>query len=254
MPDPSELGQFIAAVEIAQSIRHEARNHLNVAQENLALIAQLLHGNRTKASVQAREAIDRASTNLVDVGASLDRMKAVFRPPEHTLSCCSLAELCHDAAVSLQGRFVTLNVNFKVIGDSTVQIYKDLLRHAILQLLLNSLEAFQGRFGKMQRQISIQIKSAPTDKQSANDVVIRYTDNAGGIDFRKLRGQTGDTESNIDIFSPGVTSKSSSSGYGLYLARRIISRHGGSIELLDTKGGVVFEIRIASSTRMAKPR
>ena len=40
-----------------------------------------------------------------------------------------------------------------------------------------------------------------------------------------------------EIFKPGVTTKEKGSGYGLFLARRILEEHGGSIEVQSSAGG-----------------
>lgn len=40
-----------------------------------------------------------------------------------------------------------------------------------------------------------------------------------------------------EIFKPGVTTKEKGSGYGLFLARRILEEHGGSIDVQSSAGG-----------------
>src|SRR6478752_2169339 len=55
-----------------------------------------------------------------------------------------------------------------------------------------------------------------------------------------------------DIFRPGVSSKEHAAGWGLSLARTVLNRLGGSIELSDPKSAR-FTISIPLASRVAAP-
>jgi signal transduction histidine kinase len=64
------------------------------------------------------------------------------------------------------------------------------------------------------------------------DVVVRVRDHGPGL-------PPGDAEA---LFRAGYTTKADGSGYGLFLARRVLRRHGGRLEARSAStGGAVFE-------------
>ena len=88
----------------------------------------------------------------------------------------------------------------------------------------------------------------------------------GSVEMSALDGELnlsiGDEGPGVDgvdvdeIFKPGFTTKKTGSGYGLFLARRILEEHGGSIEVESPpSGGALFRIRLpiqASPRPMAR--
>jgi hypothetical protein len=80
--------------------------------------------------------------------------------------------------------------------------------------------------------------------------MIRYVDNAGGINPASLRwsGQHGNRERmpRIEqaIFMRGVTSRDEGSGNGLWIVRQILQRHNGGISLVEYRDRAVFDIQL----------
>jgi nitrogen fixation/metabolism regulation signal transduction histidine kinase len=157
----------------------------------------------------------------------------------------SLKKVINEAAALVSGKISKERGNVRVEGkDVDLDAYPERLRHAFINLFLNSLDAFEARRKESNRTIAIQI-----DPGSANaeDLQVRYVDNATGIDPARLKVPAGvaDGSSVSDlIFQPGVTSKETGSGHGLFLVRRIIGEHKGSIDLIDYRNGIVFDLRI----------
>ncbi len=68
-----------------------------------------------------------------------------------------------------------------------------------------------------------------------NEVVVRFRDNAGGIDEEIL----------ADIFEPFVSTKTHGGmGVGLSISKKILQEQEGKIEAYNENGGAVFEIRL----------
>ncbi|MFP6639019.1 MAG: ATP-binding protein, partial [Myxococcota bacterium] len=89
-------------------------------------------------------------------------------------------------------------------------------------LLRNAVEAMHGQ-GRGLVETSVE----------AGDLHVRIGDEGPGLQGVDL----------AEIFKPGFTTKQGGSGYGLFLARRIIEEHGGSVEAGSRPdGGALFEI------------
>ena len=118
---------------------------------------------------------------------------------------------------------------FVELGDKLPFCYIDplLIEEVVLNLITNAADAMRENTGD--RIIHI---SSTKRKQNVN---LRITDSGPGVPPR-LRDK---------IFDPFFTTKSDSSGIGLSISHRIISDHGGSIEI-DTSefGGAEFKIKI----------
>ncbi len=82
---------------------------------------------------------------------------------------------------------------------------------------------------------------------------------AGFVETRTLKGwlhvlisDNGPGLAGVDleeIFKPGFTTKEKGSGYGLFLARRIVEEHGGNIQVYSSpQGGALFEITLPVDT------
>jgi signal transduction histidine kinase len=229
------------ALEVAQAARHEARGSIDNAQ---SLLAHLL--TRASLGKQDREEnsklIDKIGDSLLEVSKSIDKIRVASQIPKMELRTVSVRELWQQAIGTIASKIKDENVHTQVEGGAEISAYPETLRLAFLNLILNSLDAFRDWGKKSGRKINIYIDSRAEDAQQ---IKIRYYDNASGIDPNRLklplsvsRGQ------NVKdlIFELGVTSKENGSGYGLYLVRRILDDHRGSIELVDHRGGVTFDL------------
>jgi signal transduction histidine kinase len=111
------------------------------------------------------------------------------------------------------------------------------LRQVFVNLLMNALQAMQGRGGA----ISI------TTRDEGAHVVVDMADDGPGI--------PGELTSRI--FEPFFTTKRRGSGTGLGLptARRISELHGGGLELVESRPGrTVFRVRLRRTRADAAPR
>jgi signal transduction histidine kinase len=107
-------------------------------------------------------------------------------------------------------------------SPSRVTIPDSSLSETLVILLRNAVEAMQGRGrGTLETEVR------------DGEWKVRIGDEGPGL-----------TESQIEeIFKPGFTTKSTGSGYGLFLARRIAEEHGGSITASARPGrGALFEL------------
>jgi len=74
-------------------------------------------------------------------------------------------------------------------------------------------------------------------------ITITFADTGGGIAAENMS----------KIFEPYFTTKSSGTGLGLLIVRRIVREHGGDIELMSDEGqGLVLTIRLPLRDRRAR--
>jgi signal transduction histidine kinase len=118
---------------------------------------------------------------------------------------------------------------------------EDWLRIVFMHLLLNSLDAFDRPFAKGRRDIVLRL-----EERRADQIRFRYHDTAGGIIPRELvrRGTplTEKTDVRKVVFERFVSSKEKGTGLGLASCRAALETMSGSIELIDWRKGITFDI------------
>ena len=240
-----DVGTAITAVEVAQAARHEGRAILDDAVTELVTLRQEI--GRGAKSAGPLDSIDIIDRKLDDLSGVLDKIKVASKTPSRDRSSCTLREIWDQARSQVSGRLTVARVeSVSYEGpDVGINVAPDWFRQIFINLLLNSADAFSlNAVTRRHRRIRF-IVDKPNDKTA--EYVSTYIDNAGGINHSGLRALNGSPivePLEQAIFIPNVTSKPDGSGWGLALVRRILKDHGGSIDLIDHRGGVTFRIRI----------
>jgi len=231
----------ITSLELYQSVRHEAMNLIDDMQMRFAPIQAMARHPSLHDLKKIGSQVTEMRDSLNDLAKTLHKLKGIQKPPDRETKLVRVEALWEDAFGLVTGRLVSLAIRVAIQGGALVNAAPDFLRLAFLNLILNSIDAFKEVNKKQNRTIIVMID--PQGDKS-RDVLIRYTDNATGIDPTRLRSASGEYCSPAEIFNPGVSSKRDGSGYGLFLVRRILTEHAGSIDLLDHRNGVVFQIKL----------
>lgn len=240
----------ITALEIAQSARHEARNLIGAARELVAVVAARVDRHDYFGAAQGLNELDDV---LAGVNSTIDNIRSATRPPTRVEQSVELQGLFNAACSQVRGRLQSLHVGARYDGARVVvRVYEDWMRQVFLNLLLNSLDAFEEARRKSRREIGLLVSPlAPSDAY----LTMRFFDTATGIQRR--RGDQAASGAKVPwdeaIFEAGYSTKEGGSGYGLHLCRTIMADHGGSIRLIDSRGGTTFELLLPSSraTRLA---
>ena len=242
-------------LEIAQSARHELQN---IATEQALHIDELDALTRT---TRDKELL----LKLKDTGLQLERAISKLRysgvRAAPKLKGTSVENVWGEATALMKERLNTERIKIKYVGAPLAgDYYADWLREAFLNLLFNSIDAFQNR-PKQNRFIALVIQK---ESEASLSHELDYSDNAGGIAFSKLIVPDPIREANPGmsmeqlIFQPKVTSKKQkkgAGGWGLYLVRQAIRLHGGSISLRsNNKEGCTFRIQIGKDLQDQKIR
>ena len=238
----SQIAVAITSQEIAQSARHEAKGIVGNILGQLDLLEQELSSKNTQAVAR----VNKLREFTKSMSGSLEKIKFATRPPQQVLEEVEISRVWDEAISQLSGRLNTLGISTHFDGSTKIkaELYLDWFRQVFLNLLLNSADAFESHSKKRGREITLQLRLVPGREER---IRMRYSDNAGGIDPSSLEFPDEYAEARdpkFAIFQPDVTSKKDGSGWGLFLVRKTLDDHSGSINLISSRGGVTFDIEI----------
>jgi signal transduction histidine kinase len=243
----AEIGLAITGVEVAQAARHEARGLIDDC-----LVATVILGQEVRKVAPARAGalltrLDEIDETLQDLARVVDKIKAATRAPRRERSLVGLEDVWDQARNQLIGKIHQARLESCRYDGPNVPVFVavDWFRQVFINLMLNSLDAFNGSSSnKRGRQIRLVVER-PSERQRTYNLT--YSDNAGGINpasLRHLDGSPIDLPPDQAIFEANVTSKPDGSGWGLVLVRRILEDHHGTINVVDYRSGLTYRVQI----------
>ena len=239
------LGTFASAVV------HEINNPVTYISGNAELVKMFMVSARPILERNSGEdetgllgkMIDRVDgmlDSIMDGSRRIQKMvaglKGYARQGEERKACCRLADCVVDA-VNLVGHRFKLGISIQVDVSKDIQILCDSqkISQVIVNLLNNSIDAMEGRRGKI-------VVKAATELDEA--VVLTVRDEGPGIS----------DETAEKIFDPFFTTKpkEKGTGLGLFIIKSIVNEHGGDIWLMPHDGnGAEFRIRMPGAPETA---
>jgi signal transduction histidine kinase len=139
--------------------------------------------------------------------------------------------------------------------ESTLQMVEDtLVRHGLtVSKKLTPLPLFQCRPGELNQVFMNIVLNACAATSGGGCIEITSRADAGGaIEIRFADTGPGIPPAHRDaIFEPFFSEHAigdTGTGLGLYLAREIVTRHGGQLELVDSACGACFVVRLPSAS------
>lgn len=157
-------------------------------------------------------------------------------------------ELCDFFMPQAQSQGVRLRTDLAA-GPLMAPIDVGHFKQALLNLMLNGVQAMQGENGGNARELIIRtVRAVPaTGRQEASETSpsmaqVHVIDTGPGISHDVL----------AKIFTPYFTTKAGGSGLGLPTTRRIIEAHGGRLDVLTDPGkGTDFVVQVPTESVMA---
>ncbi|QDU93971.1 sensor histidine kinase [Lignipirellula cremea] len=203
----------------AAHVAHEVRNSLVPLTLDLSVL------KRRVASEPANlELISHLETGFTEVEAAVNDMLHFTADRDPKRQPIDLAQLLVEICQALQPQFSAQQIEIEIDMplDSMVLADREMLRRAVLNLVLNAVDA-------MPQGGELTICGCTTGAHFELEIA----DSGPGIPEDELR----------QLFEPFFTTKSNGSGLGLAIVNRIAAAHGGDVTVLNCpQGGAAFTV------------
>jgi signal transduction histidine kinase len=231
--------RLVAIGRLTAGVGHEVKNPINAMVLHLELLRSKLAGENGSAFPGAQRHVDILSGEMQRLDRVVQTLADFTRPMELQLGQYDLRHVI-DAVIQLTGAQMSeqgVHVEWnKPARPVPVRIDDDLIRQAMLNLLLNAMEAMpQG--GTVRVNV----------RREGDNAAVEVIDEGEGIPPELLPR----------IFELYFTTKSSGSGIGLAMTYRILQMHSGAIEVRSSTNpssafaprGTIFTLRLPIATK-----
>jgi signal transduction histidine kinase len=222
-----ESERFNALTLLAAGVAHEIGNPLNSLHIHLQLMERTVRKlkGREREELEGAIAICRAEITRLD--SIVSQFLQAIRPSKPVLHPENLNSLIEEAlrffAPEIADRDIVVEAELRP-DLPLLELDRDQMKQAFYNVIKNSFEA-------MKRRGILRIR---TD-MDATHVSMSFTDTGGGMSAESLSR----------VFEPYFTTKSSGSGLGLLIVRRIVREHGGEMAIESNEGkGLTLTIRL----------
>ena len=200
---------------LASGVAHEVRNPLNA----ISVIVQRLRREFVPRTDEGeyRQLTQVVAGEVERVNRIIEQFLELARPPALAKTRVELASILERAAETVEPQILAAELGLErdFAGVGAAQVDADQLHQALLNLLVNAVEATdEGR-------IRLEARSL-----AEGWVEIGVADTGPGI-------PAADAERIFDLY---FTTKAAGTGLGLSLVHRIVSEHGGRVEMHSTRG------------------
>ena len=221
--------------ELSASIAHEIRNPITAAK---SLVQQMSEEPDAPDNAEyARVAVEE----LARVERSITHLLRFARDEEVRFSDVRMVDILESTLETFRDRAVrdAVEITQTFDTDGLVEGDADKLRRIVINLVGNAMDAMRDA-GVASARLDVSMG----ENLAGTEVWVRIQDNGVGIPA-ELREK---------IFSPFVTSKSSGTGLGLPITKKLVEAHGGTIELMSEPGeGTEFVLTIPKRAPRGRP-
>ena len=223
-----QLEQRAILGEVTSIFAHEVRNPLNNLSTGLQLMARNIQDDDPN-----QELIEQSQEDLRRITHLIESTLEFARAKETKMETVDASILIDRLLKRWHPRFARLNVvpQFEVHDDNPV-IFADprALEQVLSNLIGNALDAMSENGGILGINIS-----KVNVHEGRDQIEISISDTGSGIPEEDL----------TRIFEPFYTTKNQKgTGLGLAIAKRIVTRHNGTISLNSVPGGSVFLVNL----------
>lgn len=211
-----ESERLNALTLLAAGVAHEIGNPLNSLDIHLQLMERKLKKIPPTAQKQLASHLQTARQEIQRLDAILKQFLHAVRPTTPNRQAHDLNSILHHTLTLLEPEIASRNISVELDLAPNLPpaiIDPDQFQQVFYNLLRNAYQAIPGKDGL------IDIKTRSTE----TDFLISITDNGTGISPEHVGS----------LFEPFRTTKTTGTGLGLLIVRRIIREHGGEIEILS---------------------
>src|SRR5438477_9485151 len=230
-----ESERLNALTLLAAGVAHEIGNPLNSLNIHLQLIEREARNLDGSKRAELQESIEVARAEVSRLDSIISQFLRAIRPTRPQLRPENINAIVEEAvrffAPEIKDR--DLVVEQELRSDlPLLELDRDQMKQAFYNVIKNSFEAMKSRG----------ILRIRTDMDESH-VIVRFTDTGGGISAENLSR----------VFEPYFTTKTSGTGLGLLIVRRIVREHGGELSIESSEGkGLTLAIRLPHLDRRVR--
>jgi signal transduction histidine kinase len=213
---------------LASGLAHEIRNPLNAMNMNLQMLEEELAAQAQRPDPEHLEMLESTKSEIKRLERLVNNFLTYARPTEPSFEPTDLGTLVTEVVRLLEADFRQHDV--RLVSDMEpllppVELDETQVKQALINLLVNARQVLAGG-----GTVTIRTRIG-----SGGDAVLEVEDDGPGIP-REARER---------IFEVFYSRRGGGTGLGLPIARQIVERHGGTIEVDDrVGGGTCFRIRL----------
>jgi signal transduction histidine kinase len=232
--------------EFVQTVSHDLRTPLNVAQGRLQLVTETVNTDGQQ-SVDGSTADEIAPSEMT----ADELASAVGDVREATRALDRLDELLSEFLELVQEGLLVRNTEPVDLDQAARTAWKSVDTGGLTLDVAEDLGRVDADESRLRELLENLFANAATHAETASTVRVAPKDETAG--FVVADDGAGITPAEYDsVFDPGYTTAESGSGFGLAIVRRIVQAHGWSITVGEsTEGGARFEIDVVDPPERA---
>jgi signal transduction histidine kinase len=216
--------QLAAVGELSAVIAHEVRNPLAVIKNSVSGLRRRVVSDADRATLL--DILDEETDRLNRLVHDLLAYAQPVVPKGRELVVRDLTRRVLDRALSGIAHAELVHIEWHLDGPETVHGDPELLRHALVNVVENALQA-------MPSGGTLTVRSEAADLDGKSALALSFADTGEGMD----------TIVRAKARNPFFTTRPSGTGLGLAIVDRVVRNHGGRVEI-DSKHGAGTTIRL----------